>query len=87
MAKKRSRRPKGGSIGGIIADRVQSLGLTAYAVGKRSGVSPTVVRRFLIGERDLKLETVEKVCKALDLVLTVKPASKLLPAMPLPGPR
>jgi hypothetical protein len=86
MAKKRSRKFEAGTMGSIIAGRVRDLGLTAYAVGKRAGVSPTVVRRFLIGERDLKLETVEKVCKALDLVLTVKPGSKLLPAMPLPGP-
>jgi transcriptional regulator with XRE-family HTH domain len=77
MAKQRFRKPKGDTMSGIIADRVRALGLTAYAVGKRAGVSPVVVQRFLKGERDLQLKTVEKLCQALDLVLIVKVGSTL----------
>jgi plasmid maintenance system antidote protein VapI len=60
-----------------IKDRMMSLHLTAYAAGKMSGVSPTVIQRFLNGERGLTLATADKLCQALDLTLSVKPYSTL----------
>ena len=38
-----------------IKDRMKSLGLTAYAAGKLSGMSPTTIQRFLNGQRGLTL--------------------------------
>jgi hypothetical protein len=73
MAKK----PKGDTMAGIIAARIKNLGITPYRVSVMSGVSHAVLSRFLSGERGLNLATVEKLCKALDLVLTVKPGSTL----------
>ena len=54
---------------------------TAYAAGKASRVSATVIQRFLNGERDLQLKTVDKLCAALGLELRpvrkpVRPATK-----------
>jgi hypothetical protein len=63
-------------MGCVVADRVRSLGLTGYAVGKRAGVSPVVVGRFLKGEQDLRLETVSKLCAVLGLVLVLKAESE-----------
>jgi plasmid maintenance system antidote protein VapI len=64
-------------MAGIIADRIKGLGLTAYRVAKISGVSAVMVQRFLNGERGLTLATADKICKALDLVLAVRPGSTL----------
>ena len=43
------------AIRGVIIDR----GLSAYAVAKKSGVSPVVIQRFISGERGLSLDTAE----------------------------
>ena len=64
-------------MAGIIAARIKSLGLTPYRVEQMSGVSDVVIGRFLRGERGINLVTVEKLCKALDLVLVIKPGSTL----------
>jgi predicted transcriptional regulator len=49
----------------IIADS----GKTAYAVGKLADVDPGVVQRFLTGERDLRVATLDKIAEALRLRL------------------
>jgi hypothetical protein len=49
---------------------MRALELTAYAASKLSGVSTTVIQRFLNGERTLTLRTAEKLCGALDLTLS-----------------
>lgn len=42
---------------------------TAYVVAKDAGVSVDAVQRFLSGERDLRLETADKIAAALGLRL------------------
>jgi len=69
MGKKRAKRPASETLAGSIKARIKALGLTAYALGKSSGVSAVVIQRFLNGERGITLETAEKLCGALDLVL------------------
>jgi len=46
--------------------------LTAYALGKKSGVAPEVIARFMSGERDLRLKTASKLADALKLELKRK---------------
>jgi transcriptional regulator with XRE-family HTH domain len=60
-----------------IKDRIRSLGLTAYATGKMSGMSPTMIQRFLSGKRGLTLKTADKLATALDMVLVTRPESTL----------
>jgi transcriptional regulator with XRE-family HTH domain len=60
-----------------IKDRIKSLGLTAYAAGKMSGMSPTMIQRFLSGKRGLTLKTADKLAKALDMILITRPGSTL----------
>jgi transcriptional regulator with XRE-family HTH domain len=55
-----------------IKDRIKSLGLTAYAVGKKASISPTVIQRFVNGDRGLTLKTADKLVKAMDMVLLAK---------------
>lgn len=42
---------------------------TQYRLVQESGVSKTAVYDFLAGKRDLSAGNVERLCKALDLVL------------------
>jgi transcriptional regulator with XRE-family HTH domain len=69
MSKKRSRRPAAETLAGSIKARMKARELTPYRVAKMSGVSAVVIQRFVNGERDIKLETAEKLCSALELVL------------------
>lgn len=53
------------AIRGVIIDR----GLSAYAVAKKSGVSPVVIQRFVTGERGLSLDTADKIAMTLGLCI------------------
>ena len=58
------------SIGGTIRRIVTERGLTPYAVAKLAGKRNfTDIREFLRGERDVKLSTVEAICRGLGLTL------------------
>jgi hypothetical protein len=53
----------------IIANRVESEGYSFNELGKAIHLSPSVVMRFAGGQRDIRLDTAEKICEELDLVL------------------
>ena len=57
----------GGCALGLAAMGI--YGLTAYAVGRMAGVDPGVVKRFLTGERDIRMETADRLAAALGLRL------------------
>lgn len=48
---------------------MRDSGETAYAIAKGSGVSQSVVNRFVSGERGISLETAAKLCEYLKLEL------------------
>jgi plasmid maintenance system antidote protein VapI len=80
MGKKRAKkfnRPDRDSLAGMIAARVSELNLTAYRVAKMSGVDVSVIQRLIDGDRSPTLETADRICKALDLVLMIRPGSTL----------
>jgi transcriptional regulator with XRE-family HTH domain len=56
-----------------LSDRLRAAirrsGKTGYRVAKESGVSHPVILRFLSGERDIRLETAEKLAQSLGLEL------------------
>lgn len=70
-----------------LRDVIESRGLTAYALGKESGVDPTVIGRFLAGERDLRLGTADRLAAALGLRLVevARPGGRGRPAKPAAG--
>jgi ribosome-binding protein aMBF1 (putative translation factor) len=53
----------------VIAQTIRERGISTYALGKQTGISPTVIQRFLRGERGLTLKTADELAKVLDLVL------------------
>src|SRR5215210_3041439 len=52
-----------------LREAIERSGLTAYAVGRRAGVDPGVVQRFVTGERDIRMGTADKLCEVLGLRL------------------
>ncbi|MES1213409.1 MAG: helix-turn-helix domain-containing protein [Singulisphaera sp.] len=44
-------------------------GESEYAIGKATGVSQSVLSRFVNGERGISLETAAKLCRYLELDL------------------
>jgi plasmid maintenance system antidote protein VapI len=57
----------------VIRASVERLGWTKYRLAQESGVAQAVVGRFINGERDLKLETADKLCRVLGLRLVGSP--------------
>jgi transcriptional regulator with XRE-family HTH domain len=51
---------------------VESSKKTRYAIAVGSGVDHAVLRRFMRGERDIKLTTAENLAEFLELELTPK---------------
>jgi transcriptional regulator with XRE-family HTH domain len=52
-----------------LRQAIRDSGQTEYAIAKGSGVSQSVVNRFVNGERSISLETAAKLCQYLDLDL------------------
>ena len=46
--------------------------MSRYELSKRSGVGQAAISRFLSGERDLRLRSVDQIAKALKLTLVDK---------------
>lgn len=55
-----------------IAARAEELGLTAYAVAKKCGITPEAVKRFFAGRAALNSRYVSKICEVLQLELRTK---------------
>ena len=64
-----------------LREIIDARGLTAYAAGQLAGVDPGVVSRFLTGQRDIRLETADRLATALGLRL-VEVARKVRTARP-----
>jgi hypothetical protein len=58
------------TISGQLNADIVASGLTHYAIGKAAGVSSGMILRFMAGERDLRLGTVERVAATLGLHLS-----------------
>jgi carbon storage regulator CsrA len=57
----------GKSIADSIKQEICERNITAYALGKMTGVSAVTIQRFLTGERGLTLATAEKLARTLGL--------------------
>ena len=72
--------PSPHTLSARIREVIAARELTAYAVGQLADVDATVVSRFLSGERDIRLETADRIALALGIraveVATTKPRKK-----------
>ena len=63
------RRAIPGSLGAALKRAIEASDLTVYEIAKRAGVSQIVISRFLSGERDIRLETADRLAEVLGLKL------------------
>jgi plasmid maintenance system antidote protein VapI len=61
--------PKARSIVDQLRSAMERSGKTQYAIAQATGISQSVVNRFVNGERGISLETAAKLCQYLDLDL------------------
>lgn len=62
------------NIRDTITARANQLGLTAYAIGRETGIDPGTVRRYLTGRCSLNSRYVSAICEVLGLEL--KPSKR-----------
>lgn len=55
------------SISGALKLAVQAAGMSAYDLSKKSGVSQSVLSRWMTGKRDITLVTADKIASGLGL--------------------
>lgn len=63
------KKPAATTLTGALRQAIRESGQTIYAVSKGAGISNPVTIRFMSGERDIRLETAEKLCAYLGLKL------------------
>jgi len=61
--------PKARTIVEQLRKAIADSGETEYAIAKGSGVSQSIVNRFVHGERSISLETAAKLCSYLNFDL------------------
>jgi transcriptional regulator with XRE-family HTH domain len=64
------RRREPGTVSGQLRSIIKTRNLTPYAVSRAAGVAPSVVTRFVNGERGLSADSMDAVCAALGVRLT-----------------
>lgn len=64
-----------------ITARADQLGLTAYAIGRETGIDPGTVRRYLTGRCSLNSRYVSQICDVLGLELQEKKQTKRQPRL------
>jgi transcriptional regulator with XRE-family HTH domain len=50
-----------------VRDVIESRGLTPTELGRLAGVDPTVIARFVAGEREVRTGTLDRIAAALHL--------------------
>jgi transcriptional regulator with XRE-family HTH domain len=53
-----------------IKEAIDTSDMTHYQIAQQSGVSKTIISRFMSGERSISLENAERICDLLGVVLT-----------------
>lgn len=57
------------SLSDRLREAIRGSGKTVYRLAKESGVAHPIILRFLSGERDIRLETANKLAATLGLRL------------------
>jgi len=55
---------------------IERSGKSRYRISQESGIAEAVLSRFIHGERDLKLDTADRLCAALGLQVVLKAKRK-----------
>ena len=73
MTKKKAQRT---ALPDGLRQALRNSGKTSYQLNEETGVNHGVILRFMKGERDIRLETAEKLAAAVGLTVKVPPAKE-----------
>lgn len=73
MAKKKTQRT---TLPDGLRQAIWNSGKTSYQLNEETGVNHGVILRFLKSERDIRMETAEKLAAAVGLSVNVPPVKK-----------
>jgi transcriptional regulator with XRE-family HTH domain len=59
-----------------IADEIRNRGLTQREVSEKAGYSNSILSGFISGRYDLRLQSLENICQALDLDIIAVPRNQ-----------
>ena len=62
-----SRHADPGSLSEVLREAIRGSGKSVYQIAKAANVSQIVVSRFLSGERDIRMETADRLAEVLEL--------------------
>ena len=62
-----SRHTDPGSLSEVLREAIRGSGKSVYQIAKAANVSQIVVSRFLSGERDIRMETADRLAEVLEL--------------------
>ena len=77
----------GGVISGQLRAMIRARGETASELGRQAGVDPGVIQRFLNEERDIRVETLDRLAEVMGLRLIEGAKGKARPARRPAAPR
>lgn len=60
----------------VLADEIKDRGLTQREVSEKAGYSNSILSGFISGRYDLRLQSLEDMCEALDLDIIAVPRNK-----------
>ena len=55
-----------------VRQAIRNCGMTQYAIAKATGITKGALSRFMAGERDMNLRTLQRIAPAIGVSLTVK---------------
>ena len=55
-----------------LANAIQRSPITRYELSKQSGVSESILSRFVNGERGMSLDSIDSICAVLEVELTTR---------------
>jgi DNA-binding phage protein len=62
-----------GELVNAIRKAIETSGKTRYRIAKEAGVAQSQLSRLMSGERDLRVETLERLSHYLDLEIIIRP--------------
>ena len=74
-----------GVIGTQLRAMIRARGETASELGRQAGVDPGVIQRFLNEERDIRVETLDRLAEVMGLRLIEGAKGKARPPRPARG--
>ena len=68
MRKRRDRKPTK-RISQSLAEAIKASGLSPYKIAMQAGINPSIITRFLNGERGINMATIDRIAGVLGLEL------------------